>query len=82
LQGKNIANPMAMILAAASLLSFVKDAHTRTVSRAIYESVFEAVREGVRTADLGGHAFTDEFTDAIIERVRGKLDVWESLGVD
>jgi isocitrate/isopropylmalate dehydrogenase len=82
LQGKNIANPMAMILAAASLLSFVKDSPSRTASRAIYESVFEAVREGVRTADLGGHAFTDEFTDAIIGRVRGKLDVWESLGVD
>ncbi|HXA28587.1 MAG TPA: isocitrate/isopropylmalate family dehydrogenase [Candidatus Angelobacter sp.] len=82
LQGKNIANPMAMILAAASLLSFVRDAQCRVASRAIYESVFEAVREGVRTADLGGHAFTDEFTGAIVDRVRGKLEVWESLGVD
>jgi isocitrate/isopropylmalate dehydrogenase len=82
LQGKNIANPMAMILAVASLLSFVQDAAARTASRAIYESVFEAVREGVRTADLGGHALTDEFTAAIVDRVRGKLDVWESLGVD
>jgi isocitrate dehydrogenase (NAD+) len=82
LQGKNLANPMAMILAGASLLSFVHDPAARTASRAIYESVFEAVREGVRTADLGGHAFTDEFTAAIVDRVRGKLDVWESLGVD
>jgi len=81
LQGKNIANPMAMILAAASLLGFVDDARARTASRAIYESVFEAVREGMRTADLGGHALTDEFTAAIVERVRGKLDVWQSLGV-
>src|SRR5579884_198704 len=82
LQGKNIANPMAMILAAASLLAFVPDGAARTASRAIYESVFEAVREGVRTADLGGHALTDEFTAAIVERVRGKLDIWETLGVD
>jgi isocitrate/isopropylmalate dehydrogenase len=82
LQGKNLANPMAMILAGASLLSFVHDPVARTASRAIYESVFEAVREGVRTADLGGHAFTDEFTAAIVDRVRGKLDIWESLGVD
>jgi len=81
LQGKNIANPMAMILAGASLLSFISDRRCRTASRAIYESVFEAVREGVRTADLNGHAFTDEFTAAIIDRVRGKLDVWDSLGV-
>jgi isocitrate dehydrogenase (NAD+) len=82
LQGKNLANPMAMILAVASLLSFVRDPKARTASRAIYESVFEAVREGVRTADLGGHAFTDEFTNAIVERTAGKLDIWESLGVD
>ena len=81
LQGKNIANPMAMILAAASLLSFVPDARARTASRAIYEAVFEAVRSGMRTADLGGHALTDEFTAANIDRVRGKLDVWGSLGV-
>jgi isocitrate dehydrogenase (NAD+) len=81
LQGKNIANPMAMILAAASLLGFVPEARARTASRAIYESVFEAVRAGMRTADLGGHALTDEFTAAIVERVRGKLDVWGSLGV-
>jgi isocitrate dehydrogenase (NAD+) len=81
LEGKNIANPMAMILAGASLLGFVKDARARTASRAVYESVFEAVRSGTRTADLGGHALTDEFTAAIVERVRGKLDVWGSLGV-
>jgi isocitrate/isopropylmalate dehydrogenase len=47
----------------------------------VYEAVFEAVRAGVRTADLGGHALTDEFTATVIERVRGKLEVWDSLGV-
>jgi len=82
LQGKNIANPMAMILAVASLLSFVPDRAARQASRAIYESVFEAVREGLRTADLGGHALTDEFTRAIIDRVRAKIEVWGTLGVD
>ena len=82
LQGKNIANPMAMILACGSLLGFMPGAGYRQASRAIYESVFEAVREGVRTADIGGHSLTDEFTAAIIDRVRGKLDVWASLGVE
>jgi isocitrate/isopropylmalate dehydrogenase len=82
LQGKNIANPMAMILAAASLLGFIDDRPAKVASRAIYESVFEAIREGLRTADLGGHALTDEFTAAIIDRVRGKLEVWGSLGVE
>jgi isocitrate/isopropylmalate dehydrogenase len=82
LQGKNVANPMAMILAAASLLGFIPDRDCRTASRAVYEAVFEAVRAGVRTADLGGHSLTDEFTTAVIERVRGKLEVWGTLGVD
>ncbi len=82
LQGRNVANPMAMILAGASLLGFIPDRRCRTASRAVYEAVFEAVRAGVRTADLGGHALTDEFTDAVIDRVRGKLEVWDSLGVD
>ena len=82
LQGKNIANPMAMILACASLLGFVPDPQCRRASRAIYESVFEAVREGLRTADLGGHSLTDEFTGAIADRVRTKLDIWSELGVE
>jgi len=73
LQGKDIANPMAMILATASLLSFIPGAAMKTISRAVYEAVFETVRGGTRTADLGGHAFTTEFTDAIIEAVRSKL---------
>ncbi|TMC49608.1 MAG: isocitrate dehydrogenase [Chloroflexi bacterium] len=82
LQGKNIANPMAMILACGALLGFMPGPLYRRASRAVYESVFEAVREGVRTADIGGHSLTDEFTDTIIERVRGKLDVWAHLAVE
>jgi isocitrate/isopropylmalate dehydrogenase len=37
------------------------------------------VADGVRTADLGGHAGTTEFTDEVIRRVRSKLDVWATL---
>ena len=39
----------------------------------------EAVAEGIRTADLGGHHGTTEFTDEVIRRTRTKLDVWASL---
>ncbi len=49
-------------------------------SRAIYESVLEATGAGTRTPDLGGHDGTTSFTDAVIERVRTKIDVWSSLG--
>jgi isocitrate/isopropylmalate dehydrogenase len=79
LQGKNIANPMAMILAGAALLTYFRTSAADLASRAIYESVFEAVYDGLRTHDLGGHTTTTEFTDEIIRRVGTKLEVWASL---
>ncbi|MDQ3778251.1 MAG: isocitrate/isopropylmalate family dehydrogenase [Actinomycetota bacterium] len=78
LRGKNVANPMAMILAAAALLGY-GDERSQQAGRAIRESCLEAVAEGVRTADLGGHAGSSEFTDEVIRRTRQKLDVWSSL---
>jgi isocitrate dehydrogenase (NAD+) len=69
LEGKDLANPMAMILAAAALLHYAGGG-AETASRAIYESVLETVAAGTRTPDLGGHAATSEFTDAVIELVR------------
>ena len=78
LQGKNVANPMAMILAGAALLGFAGE-RTAEASRAIRESCLESVADGVRTADLGGHAGTTEFTDEVIRRVRTKLEVWSTL---
>ena len=39
------------------------------------------VRSGTRTADLGGNALTDAFTDAVIAAVRAKLEIWGGLGV-
>jgi isocitrate/isopropylmalate dehydrogenase len=77
--GKNVANPMAMILAVAALLFYIDDKRAASASRAIYEGVLETVREGTATSDLGGHATTTEFTDAVITKVRTKLDVWSSL---
>ena len=79
LEGKNVANPMAMILAVASLLGYMQGDAAHVASRAIYESALEAVSDGVRTADLGGHASTTEFTDEVIRRVRTKIDVWSAL---
>jgi isocitrate dehydrogenase (NAD+) len=78
LLGKNVANPLAMILAGASLLMHGGE-ELQPASRALREASLEVVAEGVRTADLGGHAGTTEFTDEVIRRVRSKLDVWASL---
>jgi hypothetical protein len=29
--------------------------------------------------DLGGHAGTTEFTEAVIEKIRTKIEIWSSL---
>jgi isocitrate dehydrogenase (NAD+) len=78
LRGKDVANPMAMILAGAALLAY-GDERAQQVGRAIREACLEAVSQGVRTADLGGHAGTTEYTDEVIRRVKSKLEVWETL---
>jgi len=78
LRGKNVANPMAMILAGAALLTNGGE-REQQAGRAIREACLEAVAQGVRTADLGGHAGTTEFTDEVIRRVTSKLEVWAAL---
>ena len=91
--GKDIANPMAMILAVAALLHYAGDTTARgddtrgaadraaeLASRAVYESVLETVAAGTRTPDLGGHAGTTEFTDAVIGLIGRKREVWSTLG--
>jgi isocitrate dehydrogenase (NAD+) len=79
LEGKDVANPMAMILAGAVLLSHAEREDAQQAGRAIREATLEAVAEGIRTADLGGHESTHGFTDEVIRRTKTKLDVWSSL---
>ena len=79
LEGLNRANPMAMILAAAGMLSHLKEQEAKKASRAIYEATLETVYDGIKTADIGGSANTDEFTNEIIRRVKAKLEVWSTL---
>jgi isocitrate/isopropylmalate dehydrogenase len=83
LMGKDVANPMAMLLACGAVLHYggVRgvDGAARA-SRAIYEGVLETVAGGVKTVDLGGDSATSAFTDAVVEKVRTKVDVWSSLG--
>jgi isocitrate/isopropylmalate dehydrogenase len=78
LEGKNVANPMAMILAGAALLGYGGEPAQRA-GRAIREACLEAVASGARTPDLGGHLGSSEFTDEVISRVKLKLDVWSSV---
>jgi isocitrate dehydrogenase (NAD+) len=83
LQGKDLANPLAMILACGAVMHYAAGRHgpaADRVSRVIYESALETVASGVKTPDLGGHAGTTEFTGAVVERIRTKIEIWSSLG--
>src|SRR6476620_2828850 len=82
LMGKNIANPLAMLMAAAATMQYAGElghdgAHI--ASRGIYEAVLEACAMGVKTPDLGGSATRSEFTDEVVSRVRTKVEIWSSL---
>jgi isocitrate dehydrogenase (NAD+) len=83
LLGKDLANPLAMILACGAVLHHAAERHgphADRASRAIYEAALETVASGVKTFDLGGSAGTIEFTTAVVERIRTKQEVWSSLG--
>lgn len=65
--GKNIANPTALVLASALMLDHLgmKEKGDR-----IRKAIREVIEEGKHTTgDLGGTASTDEFTQAVIEKL-------------
>jgi isocitrate dehydrogenase (NAD+) len=83
LEGKDLANPLAMILACGALLRHAADHQggaAERASRAIYEAALEAIGSGCKTPDLGGNATTTEFTTEVVNRVATKIEVWSSLG--
>lgn len=69
LAGKDVANPLAMILAGAALLAH-GDATMQRAGNAIRKACLDAIHAGIRTADLGGASGTTEFADEVISRVR------------
>ena len=76
LLGKDLANPLAMILACGAVLRHAGERHGdryAEASRIVYAAALETVGAGVRTLDLGGHAGTTEFVDAVLRRVRTEV---------
>lgn len=71
--GRNIANPVAMILSGAMLFEWLGARHgdekAGTVARIIEKAVAEAIAAGTATRDLGGSASTTEFTAAVIKAI-------------
>jgi isocitrate dehydrogenase (NAD+) len=65
--GKNMANPIALILTGAMMLDHLNEHAAATRVR---ESVYAVLREGKKlTRDLGGHSGTTEIAEAIAVRV-------------
>jgi isocitrate dehydrogenase (NAD+) len=66
--GKGIANPTALLLAAAMMLDHVKLADLGDRLRRAIDETLNI--DNVRTGDLGGTANTREFTAALVKRVK------------
>jgi isocitrate dehydrogenase (NAD+) len=65
--GKGIANPTALLLAAAMMLDHVKLTDKATRLRQALDATLNI--DKVRTGDLGGKATTAEFTRALVSRI-------------
>ncbi|MCR6667130.1 MAG: isocitrate/isopropylmalate family dehydrogenase [Methyloversatilis sp.] len=66
--GKGIANPTALVLAAALMLDHV---NMQDKGDRIRKAVSETLNiDNVRTGDLGGRASTKEYTTALVARIR------------
>jgi isocitrate dehydrogenase (NAD+) len=66
--GKGIANPTALMLAAAMMLDYLnRNVEATRLRRAITDTLNI---DNVRTGDLGGNASTATFTKAVVARIR------------
>ena len=65
--GKGVANPTALLLAAAMMLEHVHLPHMAARLRTAIDQTLNT--DNVRTGDLGGRASTAEFTRALVQRI-------------
>ena len=72
LMGKNVANPMAMLLACAAVLDYAArdDPAVAAKAAAIRRATLGAAADGIRTFDLGGEATTSGVVDEVLARLR------------
>lgn len=70
--GQNRANPTGAILSLAFLVGWSWQEHD--AEHLIREAVTQTLSEGPRTVDLGGQATTQEFTEAVGNRLK---DIWQ-----
>ncbi len=73
--GKGIANPLALLMSAGMMLEYLaeerSDAAIGKAADKIKNAWGKCLVDGQKTKDLGGELGTDQFTDAVIERLNG-----------
>jgi isocitrate dehydrogenase (NAD+) len=71
LAGKNVANPMAMLLACAAVLDHAArgDEEVLRAAAGIRSATLGAAADGIRTFDLGGDASTSGLVDEVLARL-------------
>lgn len=73
--GKGIANPLALLMSAVMMLNHIADTRedndARDVAERIKNAYNTALDDGCKTRDLGGELGTEQFADALIERLNG-----------
>jgi len=71
--GKNLANPLALLMSATMMLKHLAeqrdDASCQAAADKIKHAYDTALRDGQKTRDLGGELGTTQFTQAIIDRL-------------
>jgi isocitrate dehydrogenase (NAD+) len=75
LEGKNVANPMAMLLACAAVLEHAGiqgDDRATEASKALRDATLSTAMDGIRSFDLGGSASTSEVVDEVVTRMRNR----------
>lgn len=67
IQGKDVANPAAMILSSTMMLRHLGlDHYANTIAASVYKVVDD---KKVRTPDMGGSSHTTDFTKAVISNL-------------
>lgn len=82
LAGKNVANPMAMLLACAAVLEQAGRRGTpgaTEVADRIRNATLETAADGVRTMDLGGESSTTDVVDEVVRRLARHLPAPEAV---
>ncbi len=71
--GKNVANPLALLMSAVMMLNHLSEVRgddaCKQAADAIKAAYDRAMKDDQKTRDLGGNLGTDQFADAVIERL-------------